>query len=62
MESRMSRMMEERMARMPATAPPRVMFDNLAAIREQTTRILELLEPDTGGPGAGEEPSQAREG
>ena len=38
--------MEERMAQMPETFPPRVMFDNIAAIREQTTRILELLDKD----------------
>ncbi len=32
------------MAEMPEDFPPRVMFDNVAATREQTTRILEILE------------------
>jgi hypothetical protein len=40
--------MEKKMAQMPETFPPRVMFDNIAAIREQTTRILELLDEDGG--------------
>ena len=37
--------MEEAMAGMPETFPPRVMFDNIVAIREDTTRIIEMLEP-----------------
>ena len=44
--------MEQKMAQMPETFPPRMMFDNIAAIREQTTRILELLEQDAGGSAA----------
>jgi len=36
--------MEEKMAAMPETFPPRIMFDNIAAIREDTTRILEILQ------------------
>ncbi len=36
--------MAARMAEMPEDFPPRVMFDNVAATREQTTRILEILE------------------
>ncbi|MDH3227465.1 MAG: hypothetical protein OEM67_10310 [Thermoleophilia bacterium] len=38
--------MEQKMAQMPETFPPRMMFDNITAIREQNTRILELLEQD----------------
>ena len=37
--------MEEAMAGMPETFPPLVMFDNIVAIREDTTRIIEMLEP-----------------
>jgi hypothetical protein len=44
--------MEQKMAQMPETFPPRVMFDNIAAIREQNTRILELLEQGDGGSAA----------
>lgn len=50
--------MEQKMAEMPETFPPRVMFDNVAVIRKQTTRILELLEEETGRPAAGSEPTQ----
>jgi hypothetical protein len=40
--------MEEAMAGMPKTFPPRVMFDNIVAIREDTTRIIEMLQhPET---------------
>jgi len=40
--------MEEAMARMPETFPPRVMYDNIAAIRQDTIRIIEMLEhPET---------------
>jgi len=41
--------MQEKMEEMPMDFPPRVMFDNIAAIREDTDRILELL--DKGGVG-----------
>jgi len=52
--------MEQKMARMPETFPPRMMFDNIAVIREQTTRILELLEPDAGrSAGDSESPGDA---
>lgn len=37
--------MEEAMASMPETFPPRVMFDNVVAIRQDTARIIEMLEP-----------------
>lgn len=37
--------MGEAMAAMPETFPPRIMFDNIAAIREDTTRIIEMLDP-----------------
>ena len=33
------------MTGMPETFPPRIMFDNIAAIRQDTTRIIEMLEP-----------------
>ena len=40
--------MEEAMAGMPETFPPRVMYDNIAAIRQDTIRIIEMLEhPET---------------
>lgn len=35
--------MQERMEAMPEDFPPRVMFDNVAAVRENTEQILELL-------------------
>src|SRR4051812_47289627 len=35
---------EQVMDRMPDTAPPKWMFRNITAIRENTDRILELLE------------------
>jgi hypothetical protein len=35
--------MQERMESMPEDFPPRVMFDNVAATRENTEQILELL-------------------
>lgn len=50
--------MEQKMAEMPETFTPRVMFDNIAVIREQTTRILGLLEEQTGRPAAGSEPTE----
>ena len=37
---------EERFDRMPDNAPPKWMFRNVAAIRENTDQILELLDPD----------------
>jgi hypothetical protein len=37
---------EERFDRMPDNAPPKWMFRNIATIRENTERILELLDPD----------------
>lgn len=36
--------MEAAMAEMPEDFPPRVMFDNVAATKEDTGRILEILE------------------
>ncbi len=47
---KMRRFMED----MPADFPPRIMFDNVAATRENTERILAILEP-AGGPGRSEE-------
>jgi len=35
--------MQEGMETMPEDFPPRVMFDNVAAVRENTERILEVL-------------------
>lgn len=43
---------EKMFARMPDNAPPKWMFRNITAIRENTDRILELLEPDSSGPAA----------
>jgi hypothetical protein len=37
--------MEQAMTGMPETFPPRIMFDNIAAIHEDTARIVEMLEP-----------------
>ena len=37
---------EERFDRMPDNAPPKWMFRNITTIRENTERILELLDPD----------------
>lgn len=42
---------EERFDRMPDNAPPKWMFRNVAAIRENTDQILELLDPDRSRPG-----------
>ncbi len=39
--------MEEMMAEMPEDFPPRVMFDDVATTKENTERILEIL--DKGG-------------
>ena len=40
---------EKRFERMPDNAPPKWMFRNISAIRENTDRILELLEGERGG-------------
>jgi hypothetical protein len=45
--------MEEAMAGMPETFPPRVMFDNIVAIRKDTTRIIEMLQHPETSPEAG---------
>ena len=39
---------EKRFERMPDNAPPKWMFRNISAIRENTERILELLERERG--------------
>ncbi len=36
---------EKRLGAMPDNAPPKWMFRNITAIRENTERILQLLEP-----------------
>jgi hypothetical protein len=41
---------EKRFEAMPDNAPPKWMFRNITAIRENTDRILELLEPGRTGP------------
>ncbi len=38
---------EERFDRMPDNAPPKWMFRNITTIRENTDRILEILDPDS---------------
>lgn len=52
---------EKRLERMPDNAPPKWIFRNVTTIRENTERILDLLErqrPDETGPGtAGPEPA-----
>jgi hypothetical protein len=48
---------EQAFAAMPDNAPPKWMFGNITAIRENTERIIELLE----GSGAGSVPAQASE-
>ena len=40
---------EKRLERMPDNAPPKWMFRNIAAIRENTDQILELLDRDRPG-------------
>lgn len=42
--------------RMPEGSPPRWMFSNISAIRENTDRILELLEGQPTSPSAVEPP------
>jgi hypothetical protein len=39
---------EQRFERMPDNAPPKWMFNNIRAIRENTDRILEALERERG--------------
>lgn len=41
-------MCEKKMERMPESFPPKKMFGNLAAIREQTEEILQLLKEREG--------------
>jgi len=41
---------EKRLEAMPDSAPPKWMFRNITAIRENTDRILPLLEPGQPGP------------
>jgi hypothetical protein len=42
---------EKRFEAMPDSAPPKWMFRNITAIRENTDRILELLESGRAEPG-----------
>lgn len=46
---------EKRLEAMPDNAPPKWMFRNITAIRENTDRILQLLEPGRPEP-AGQAP------
>jgi hypothetical protein len=39
---------EQKLAAMPDSAPPKWMFTNISAIRENTERIVEMLEPASG--------------
>jgi hypothetical protein len=41
---------EETFERMPDNAPPKWMFRNITTIRENTDRLLEILEPGRTGP------------
>ncbi len=41
---------EKRLEAMPDNAPPKWMFRNIAAIRENTDKILQLLEPGQSEP------------
>jgi hypothetical protein len=45
--------------RMPENAPPKLMFRNISAIRENTERILQLLESErtTAGPEPRQDPA-----
>ena len=45
----MAHKMREHLESMPEDFPPRMMFDNLAAVRENTEKILRILE-DRGTP------------
>ena len=49
---------EKRFERMPDNAPPKWMFRNITAIRDNTDRILEILEPNQ----SAESPMVNREG
>jgi hypothetical protein len=42
---------EKRFAALPDNAPPKWMFRNITAIRENTDRILKLLESERSGSG-----------
>ena len=42
---------EKHFEQMPENAPPKWMYRNITAIRENTDRILELLESGRGGAG-----------
>lgn len=44
LHERCSEMCEKKLDQMPESFPPKKMFSNLAAIREQTEQILELLQ------------------
>jgi hypothetical protein len=44
---------EKFIERMPDNAPPKLLFQNLSTIRENTDRILELLEKERGAASAG---------
>ena len=48
---------EKRLEAMPDSAPPKWMFRNITAIRENTDRILQLLEPGRSGPARQAPPS-----
>ena len=51
--------MRAHMDSMPEDFPPLVMFNNVAAIRENTDRILELLEADRSHPEDPDAPTSA---
>jgi hypothetical protein len=48
---------EKRLEAMPDNAPPKWMFRNITAIRENTDRILQLLEPGRPEPARDAPPS-----
>ena len=50
---------ERMIERMPEDAPPKWMFRNIAAIRENSERILELLEAERGATEAEQAPVSA---
>jgi len=45
---------EKKFEEMPDNAPPKWMFRNITAIRENTDRILEVLDADRPGPAGSE--------
>jgi hypothetical protein len=47
---------EQMVERMPENSPVRWAFHNVTAIRQNTERILELLEAQATPPGAGQQP------